>query len=257
MPRRTNRCFPTLCRLRDALAWRALLMDSPELFPFAPPRTAVYTRRYHAPQPPLAASLAPPGPVVVWLREAYEGKVPAQVNGTRASRVRGSCGSVLGNCIGSLNDCIGAWGGVWVVLGAMGGGGKGCSLGRVASACELLQRDALGVVGEPAAPAAPSQARALVVAAERHAAVAEAARAAGREEDTAGRDGGGEGRAPWLAASPLWASKEVRPAGCPRSPQRPAGPGDMRTLSPSDCNCSPCAAPRIPHLPAPLPRRLD
>ncbi|KAG2448660.1 hypothetical protein HYH02_006017 [Chlamydomonas schloesseri] len=65
-------------RLRDALAWRSMLMESPEAFPFAPPRVCVFLRRYHSPAPPLVCSLAPPPAAVEALQAAYTAKVTAQ-----------------------------------------------------------------------------------------------------------------------------------------------------------------------------------
>ncbi|GAX75359.1 hypothetical protein CEUSTIGMA_g2803.t1 [Chlamydomonas eustigma] len=46
-------------RIRDALAWRSMLMDQPELYPFRPAHEGHYLRRFHRPLP-LHLNLLPP-----------------------------------------------------------------------------------------------------------------------------------------------------------------------------------------------------
>ncbi|GFR41314.1 hypothetical protein Agub_g1996, partial [Astrephomene gubernaculifera] len=65
-------------RLRDALCWRSLLMESPSSFPFVPPHPGAYLRRYHSPALPLAPSLHPPHPTVGALQRLYDSKVAEQ-----------------------------------------------------------------------------------------------------------------------------------------------------------------------------------
>lgn len=70
-------CVVCVCvhRARDALSWRGLLMDSPEAFPFTPPVTEVYLRRYHS-APPCILVLAPPQETVGALQTAYAAIMP-------------------------------------------------------------------------------------------------------------------------------------------------------------------------------------
>ncbi|KAG2497986.1 hypothetical protein HYH03_004245 [Edaphochlamys debaryana] len=65
-------------RLRDALVWRSLLMESPEAYPFSPPHVGAYLRRHHSPAPPLAPCLFPPAAAVEALRACYGAKVMTQ-----------------------------------------------------------------------------------------------------------------------------------------------------------------------------------
>ncbi|GIL43563.1 hypothetical protein Vafri_1199, partial [Volvox africanus] len=65
-------------RLRDALSWRALLMEAPESYPFAPPHVTAFLRRYHCPATPLCPCLCPPKPTVEVLQALYSSKVLGQ-----------------------------------------------------------------------------------------------------------------------------------------------------------------------------------
>ncbi|GIL98929.1 hypothetical protein Vretimale_4247, partial [Volvox reticuliferus] len=65
-------------RLRDALSWRALLMEAPDSFPFSPPHVAAFLRRYHCPAAPLCPCLCPPKPTVEVLQALYGSKVLGQ-----------------------------------------------------------------------------------------------------------------------------------------------------------------------------------
>ncbi|KXZ56477.1 hypothetical protein GPECTOR_1g427 [Gonium pectorale] len=73
-------------RLRDALVWRSLLMESPQAFPTSPPSVAAYLRRYHQPAPPLLACLCPPPQTVAVLQDLYDRKVMRQQRHDRPVR---------------------------------------------------------------------------------------------------------------------------------------------------------------------------